>query len=149
MPTLNPSWREFFLRWAVHSVGVLVATQVVPGLECRSWPGLFAASLLLGLLNAFVKPLLTLLSLPLVVLSLGLFLWVINAGLLYLVGWLVKPFVVSGFWSAMGGAAIISAISALSSLVRSPNRSLPPPRPPPHHRPGGPSDPGGGPIIDV
>ncbi|MGE3308977.1 MAG: phage holin family protein [Limisphaerales bacterium] len=109
----STSWRLFLARWAVHTVAVLVATQIVPGIECRSWTGLLTATLLLGLLNAFVRPLLLLLSLPIVVLTLGLFLWVINAALLYFVGWLVKPFQVAGFASALGGAAVISIVATL------------------------------------
>lgn len=105
--------RIFLMRWAVNAVAVLVATQVVPGIECRSWAGLVVAALLLGLLNAFVKPVLLLLSLPLVVVSLGLFLWVINAVLLTFVGWVVTPFEVAGFGSALLGAAVISIVATL------------------------------------
>lgn len=117
MNTMPSSAGPFFLRWGVNAVAVFVATQVVPGIECKSWGGLLAATLLLGLLNAFVRPLLLLLSLPLVVFSLGLFLWVINAALLSFVGWLVKPFVVAGFGSALLGAAVISLVSILLGSV--------------------------------
>ncbi|MBX3747471.1 MAG: phage holin family protein [Verrucomicrobiae bacterium] len=136
--------RHFLLRWGITALAVLVATQIVPGLECRSWTGLAVAALLLGFLNAFVRPLLTLLSLPLVVLTLGLFLWVINAALLAFVGWLVKPFLVASFWSALGGAAVISIVTWLVGGVLGLDASDR--RPPPPRRRG---PPGSGPVIDV
>lgn len=159
MNSQEPSTSRFLLRWAVYAVAVLVATQVVPGIEYRGWESLLAATLLLGLLNAFVRPLLLLLSLPLVVLSLGLFLWVINAALLYFVGWLVGPFDVTSFPSALGGAAVISLVATLlgSMLGVNPTRiqsrrsppggPLPSPTRDDRRRP--PGDDGGGPVIDV
>lgn len=157
MNPMDPSTRIFLIRWAVYAVAVLVATQVVPGIECRSWGGLLVATLLLGLLNAFVRPLLLLLSLPLVVVTLGLFLWVINAALLYFVGWVVKPFYVAGFASALGGAAVISLVSmllggalgvnAVSSRARVARPGAGPAVPREGRRP--PGGDGDGPVIDV
>ncbi|MBL9136546.1 MAG: phage holin family protein [Verrucomicrobiales bacterium] len=152
-PSAAAKAKTFLLRWAIHSVGVMAASQIVPGIECDTWSGLVIAALVLGLLNAFLRPLLMLVSLPLVLVTFGLFLWVINAGLLYLVGSLVKPFHVASFWSALGGSAVISVISGFLQLalgLRSGssarirferNRR----RPPPPRGPGGP----GGPVIDV
>jgi putative membrane protein len=155
----EPSTSRFLLRWAVYAVAVLVATQVVPGIEYRGWEGLVAATLLLGLLNAFVRPLLLLLSLPLVVVTLGLFLWVINAALLYFVGWLVVPFDVTSFGSALGGAAVISIVATLLGSavgVNAPPMRTRRPRtggaassPSAHDRRQPPGNDGGGPVIDV
>lgn len=159
MPVLMPTnslmrteGRVFLLRWFVTTLGVLVATQIVPGIDVASWKGLVVAALVLGLLNAFVRPVLTLLSLPLVILSLGLFLWVINAGLLYFVGWIVKSFTVASFWSALGGAAVISIVSWLSlallgGLRVEAGQGLSQRRPRSGGR-GGPPN-GKGPVIDV
>lgn len=156
---MNAGARLFLLRWAVNAVAVLVATQVVPGIDCRSWSGLLAATLLLGLLNAFVRPLLLVLSLPLVLVSLGLFLWVINAALLYFVGWLVKPFQVGSFLSALGGAAVISIISTVLGGMLGVNAVTIRPdqrgagagagRFSRRRPPGGDSGGGSGPVIDV
>jgi putative membrane protein len=156
---MTPGLRHFAIRWAITTVAVLAATQIVPGLSVSSWPGLVVAALVLGLLNAFVRPLLTLLSLPLVVLTLGLFLWVINAVLLYFVAWLVKPFTIASFWSALGGAAVISITSwVLGALVGEERPPLAPGSPPPrrfHQWRGGPPPQaprppeGKGPVIDV
>lgn len=145
--------RDFVLRTLSTAVGVLLATQIVPGIECQTWQGLVAVALLLGLFNAFVRPLLLLLSLPLLIATLGLFLWVINAGLLSLAASLVKPFTVASFWSALGGAAVISLTSMIGNRllgVRTrtalPPRRAPHPGVPPGNRP--PPD-GPGPVIDV
>jgi putative membrane protein len=94
-------------------VGVLVAAHVVDGISYETWVDLVVATLLLGLLNAFVRPILMLLSLPLLLLTLGLFTLVINAGLLWLVGELVKGFHVAGFWTAFKGALVIAVLSLL------------------------------------
>jgi putative membrane protein len=107
-PQRNEIVKEFLQRWLITTVAVLVAAHIVPGIEYTNVTDLFVASLLLGVLNAIARPILMLLSLPLVILSLGLFLLVINAGLLYFVGWVVKGFNVAGFWSAFFGALIIS-----------------------------------------
>lgn len=148
---MDPRLRRFLQRWLVSTLGVLVATQIVPGIQVTSWQGLLVASLLLGLLNTFVRPILTLLSLPLVVLTLGLFLWVINALLLYMVGWLVKPFQVSSFLSALGGAAVISIVSWIAGSFFGPERKIDDRTPSSPSVPGRPQRPpeGKGPIIDV
>lgn len=158
--------KELLLRSGLTAVGVLAASQIIPGIHFDSWPGLLIAALTLGLLNAFLRPLLLLLSLPLVIVSLGLFIWIINASLLYLVGWLVKSFHVNSFWSALGGAAVISLVSLLGAPAlglrpkptlrvhtssSSPNPIRPHHTPRPRTGPGSDSGPssGSGPVIDV
>lgn len=94
-------------------MAVFLAVTVVPGIESDSlWAGI-AAVLVLTLLNTLIRPLLYLLSLPLIVLSLGLFLVVINALLLQLTAALVKGFTVTGFWASFWGALVISVVSAI------------------------------------
>src|SRR6185503_5025573 len=142
------SLKEFLQRWLIGTVAALVATYVVPGITFRNWLDLLVATFILGILNTFVRPLLMLLSLPLVIFTLGLFILVINAVLLYFVGALLNPrFVVDSFSSAFWGGLIITIISlVLNSLTGSGStriqiqRGKTPPR--------GPDD-GGGPIIDV
>lgn len=136
-------------------MAVLVAAFMVPGISYQNFTSLLVASLLLGILNALVKPFLLLLSLPLLVLSLGFFLLIINAGLLSLVGWLVKGFNVAGFWSAVFGALIISIVNIfLNSMTGTGNARVtvnrggnPQGHKPHDHR--NDDDDGGGPIIDV
>jgi putative membrane protein len=111
--------KEFLMRWAITTVGVLVAAHLVRGIhyDHGNWVALLVATLLLGLLNAFIRPLLLLLSLPLVLLTLGLFMLVINAGLLYLVGRTVRGFHVDTFSAAFWGALIISVVSVFLNLL--------------------------------
>jgi putative membrane protein len=100
-------------------VAVLVAAYVVDGIhyDAHNWTALLVATLLLGLLNAFLRPLLWVVSLPLLVLTLGLFTLVINAGLLYLVGRIVKGFHVDSFRAAFWGGLVISVVSIALNLL--------------------------------
>jgi putative membrane protein len=103
---------KFLQRWLVTTIGVLLADVWVDGIRHQSFGALLEASLLLGLLNAFVRPLLMVISLPLLIFSLGLFTLVINAVLLSLVGGMLQPgFVVEGFGAAFWGGVIISVVS--------------------------------------
>ncbi len=109
----------FLIRWFVTTVAVFVAGKIVPGITCEPIGALLGASLLLGIINAFVRPVLLLLSLPFIIVTMGLFIFVVNALLLLLVSTLIPPFHVDGFWSAFFGAIIISLVSwILSSFFR-------------------------------
>jgi len=106
------------LRWIVLSVAVLVAAYVVPGISVSGFFSALSAAALLGVLNAVLRPLLVLLTLPITVLSFGLFLLVINAVLLSLVSGVIRGFDVAGFWPAVFGSVIISAVNwALNALL--------------------------------
>ncbi len=111
--TRTGSFRPFFMRMLVMGMAVFLAVTVVPGIESNSLGAGVAAVLVLTLLNTLIRPLLYLLSLPLIVLSLGLFLVVINALLLQLTAALVKGFTVAGFWASFWGALVISVVSAI------------------------------------
>jgi putative membrane protein len=109
----------FVLRWLVTTVAVFVAEKLIPGIYCDNTTALLGASLLLGIINAFIRPVLLLLSLPFIILTMGLFIFVINALLLMLVSSLIPSFHVEGFWNAFFGAIIISLVSwILSSFFR-------------------------------
>ena len=109
----------FVIRWLVTTIAVLVAAHLIPGISYDGWGALLGASLLLGIINAFVRPILLLLSLPFIIVTMGLFIFVINALLLLLVSKIVPAFQVAGFWSAFFGAIIISLVSwILSSFFR-------------------------------
>jgi putative membrane protein len=146
-PKMSAELKSFLQRWAVCTVAALVATYIVPGIEYGKWPDLLIATFLLGLLNTFLRPLLLLLSLPLLIFTLGLFTLFINAVLLLAVGALMGGrFHVAGFWPAFWGALVISVVSILlNSLTGSGNARL--------HISRGPGRPkpkdGDGPVIDV
>jgi putative membrane protein len=114
---MSASLKDFLWRWFVNTIAVMVAAKVVPGIECGNVTALLAASLLLGIFNALLRPLLWLLSLPLVILTLGLFALVINALLLYLVSHLVKSFAVADFRAAFWGSLVISLVSVALNLM--------------------------------
>jgi putative membrane protein len=98
----------FLLRFAISALGLWLADQVLPGLSFDTRGSLFAAALLLGIVNAFVRPLAVVLTLPLTLLTLGLFLLVINAAMLGLVAALLDGFHIAGFFSALLGWLIVS-----------------------------------------
>jgi putative membrane protein len=108
----------FLLRAAIAALGLWVASEIFDGLVFESPAKLIVAALLLGVVNAFVRPLAFILTLPLTVLTLGLFLLVLNAGMIALVAWILPGFEISGFWTAVGAALIVSLISwAASSAI--------------------------------
>lgn len=109
----------FLIRWAVTTIAVFAAEKLVPGIVCDTTGALLGASLLLGIINAFIRPVLLLLSLPFIIVTMGLFIFVVNALLLMLVAALIPAFHVDGFWSAFFGAIIIGIVSwILSSFFR-------------------------------
>jgi len=104
------------IRFVVTGIAVFLATAIVPGIEVQSASAGVAAVIALALLNAVVRPFLYLLSLPFIILTLGLFMVIINALLLQLVSFLVNGFVVQGFWPSVGGAVLISVVSGILNL---------------------------------
>ena len=98
----------FVLRVAIVALGLWLATQILPGLYFASAGTLLAAALLLGIVNAVVRPIAVVLTLPITLLSLGLFLLVINAAMLGLVALLLSGFQIGGFWTAVGASLIVS-----------------------------------------
>ena len=104
------------IRCVVTGIAVFLATAIVPGIEVQSASAGVAAVIALALLNAVVRPFLYLLSLPFIILTLGLFMVIINALLLQLVSFLVNGFVVQGFWPSVAGAVLISVVSGILNL---------------------------------
>jgi putative membrane protein len=108
----------FLLRLAISAFGLWVAAKIVPGMAFDGAGSLVVAAFLLGFANAFVRPLVVLLTLPLTILTLGLFLLVVNGLMLMLVAWLLPGFSLAGLGSAVLGA-LVSALAAwfASSLI--------------------------------
>ena len=105
----------FILRTVITGLGIWLAAYLVPGVSASSTSALVWAAIALGLINAFVRPVLVLLTLPFTILTLGLFLVFLNAAMLNLAGWFVDGFEVVGFWSAVFGAIVVSLVSGLCS----------------------------------
>jgi len=104
-------------RWLAAGGGVLLISWIFPGIEVRSVGWALITAVFLGLFNAVLRPILLLLTLPLTVATFGLFALVINALLLWLAGSLLAGFSVSGFWSAFGGALVLTLISLAAGSV--------------------------------
>jgi len=114
MDGMNP----FLLQWLITGLSLWVASHVFKGIRFDSVSSLVVSALLLGFVNAIVKPALVFLTFPLTLLTLGLFLLVINALMIQLVAWMVKGFSVSGFWTALFASIFVSLLGiAFSALV--------------------------------
>jgi putative membrane protein len=101
----------FLVHWAITGLSLWVASHIFRGLAFDSTSSLVVSALLLGFANAIVKPILIMLTLPLTLLTFGLFLLVINALVLLLVAWVVRGFRISGFWTAFFASIFISLLS--------------------------------------
>lgn len=114
--------RPLFIRWLINTLAIYVAVQVVPGVQYTGGPvGFLMVALIFGLVNATVRPLLSVLTCPLVLLTLGFFLFVINAMMLLLTGWLSAQFnlgfQVNGFWPAFWAGLLIGLVSLFLSIM--------------------------------
>jgi putative membrane protein len=108
---------SFFVQWAVTALSLWVASRLFKGVRFESTSSLIWSALLLGFVNAVLRPILIVLTLPLTLLSFGLFLLVINALLLMLVARLIKGFSLSGFWTALFASLLITALGMAIGLL--------------------------------
>ena len=102
---------KFIAKILIAAAGLWLAATIIPGIEYGSWTTLLLAALLLGLVNAFVRPVVTLLTLPITLVTLGLFLLVVNAAMIGLVGMILKDFTVAGFVPAILAAVVTGVVS--------------------------------------
>jgi putative membrane protein len=116
---------RFILRVLVNAVALYVADYFLDGLALRDLTTMLIAGLALGVVNVIVRPVLILLTLPFTLLTLGLFLFVVNAICLALAAWLVPGFSIEGFWSALGGALIVTLVSWLLNAATKDDRRSP------------------------
>jgi putative membrane protein len=108
----------FLIRLLANTLAILAAAYMLPGIDVSGGLSLLAAALVLALINAFVRPVLLFLTLPFTLVTLGLFIFLLNAFCLWLTSQLVKGFEVHGFWTAVFGALIISVVSwAVTALL--------------------------------
>ncbi len=105
----------FIIRLIITMVALWLAARIVPGMHIAGAGTMIAAAFLLGLVNALVRPVVILLTLPLTIVTLGLFLLVVNAAMLGLVAALLGGFSIAGFWSALFGAILVSLFSWVGS----------------------------------
>ncbi len=103
--------------WILNAVALLAVAFVLPGITVASFWSAMGAALVLGLLNALVKPILIILTLPITIVTMGLFLLVLNALMFWWAGSMLKGFSVDGFWWAVAGAVLYSLIASLFSML--------------------------------
>ncbi|MFN8384249.1 MAG: phage holin family protein [Anaerolineales bacterium] len=113
---------KFIIRWAINALALYLAVLIVPGIHyIGEWTGILWLALIFGLLNALLRPLLKLLTCPLILLTLGLFTFLINAGMLLLTSNIGQSFgigfTVDGFWQALLGSLVISFVSIVMTLI--------------------------------
>lgn len=106
----------FLLRWLFNTVAIYITTRIIAGLRIPDLGGAVIAALVLGIVNAFIRPLILLLTLPLNVVTLGLFTLVVNTIMLYIVA-AVTPLQIGSFWAAFIGALLIAVISTVLSRL--------------------------------
>ncbi len=111
----------FFLRTLITILGLLLASAIIPGVTIQGTGSVILAAILLGLVNGFVRPVAFLLTLPITLLTLGLFLFVLNAAMFGLVAALLDNFVVSGLWAAIFGSLVVSITSTVASWYIGPD----------------------------
>ena len=109
------------IRTLITMLGLYLASVLVPGVNIAGTGSLILAAMLLGIVNGLVRPIALLLTLPLTIVTLGLFIFVINAAMFGLVAMFLDQFTVSGFWSALFGAIIVSITSTIASWYIGPN----------------------------
>ncbi len=120
---MNSDSNSLILRWAINAAAIWAAIQLVPGITPLrdDFVGIAIIALIFGLVNAIIRPILTLLTCPLIILTLGLGTLLINAAMFALAGWIGQQFgfgfVVDGFWPAFWGALVVSIVSAVLSAV--------------------------------
>lgn len=110
--------KGLLFRWVLNAGGLLLVSYLFEGIHVAGVGWAFIAALFLGVMNALIRPVVLVLTLPINILTLGLFTLVVNGLMLWLTGSLLKGFVVEGFWPAVGGALVMSLISlAVNSLI--------------------------------
>jgi len=115
---------RFLVRALVAAIGLWVADALIDGISFDSTGWLLGAAIVLGLINAVVRPLALVLTFPITVITLGLFLLVLNAGMLALASWFLPGFHITGFWPAFWGAIIVSLVSSIGSWFFGPKGGI-------------------------
>ncbi|MFA6132199.1 MAG: phage holin family protein [Patescibacteria group bacterium] len=103
------------LRWVINALALLAAAMIIPGFHVESFYAALIAALVLGLINALVRPILLILTLPITIVTLGLFIFVINAGMLWFMSTMVKGITIEGFWPAVLAAIFLWAVGVVTS----------------------------------
>ena len=115
---------KLLLVWMINAVALMAVAYLLPGIAVSSFVTALVAALVLGLVNAVIRPVLILLTLPATVLTLGLFIFVINGLMFWFVGSFIQGFIVGGFWAGVIGAIVYSLVSFALSAVLLPEKRI-------------------------
>lgn len=108
---------HFIARLLISALGLALASYIIPGFYVRGIGTLLIAAFLLGIANAIIRPVLFILTIPITIVTLGLFIFILNAAMIALVAWVLPGFSISGFWAALGGWLVVAIISWAASQV--------------------------------
>ncbi|MBM3301762.1 MAG: phage holin family protein [Deltaproteobacteria bacterium] len=108
---------RLLINWVILTAAILLAAYLIPGVRVRSLGSAFIAAAVLGIINVFIRPIAIFLSIPLIVVTLGLFTFIVNALLLWLAAAITPGFEVRSFWAALLGALVVSIVSYLTGSV--------------------------------
>jgi putative membrane protein len=106
------------ISWIITTIAILVAAHIIPGIRADSLGGALLGAAILGILNAVLKPIFVILTLPITLVTFGLFLFVINALIFWLAGSLLSGFHVQSFWAALLGSLVVTIVSYLANSIR-------------------------------
>jgi putative membrane protein len=108
---------RFILRVLIAAAGLWLAARIIPGVTADGWKTLIIAGFLLGIVNAIVRPVVTLLTFPLTIVTLGLFLLVVNAAMIGLVAWFLDGLTINGLWAGVQAAIVTGIVSWIGHAV--------------------------------
>jgi putative membrane protein len=108
---------NFFLTWVLSAISLGITAYIVPGFTISSWQAAAVGVVVMALVNAIIKPIITIFTLPLTLLTLGLFLFIVNAISISLVAYLTPGFSISSFWAALFGSIVLSLVSSVFNQI--------------------------------
>ena len=123
-PTAMLGGMKILVKWLLCAAALLGVAYVYSGVQVQSFGSAMIAALVIGLLNTIIRPILVILTLPVTIITVGLFLLVVNGIMLSLVAWMLPGFDITGFWDAVWGALIVSIVSGIGSAIFGPRGTI-------------------------
>ena len=109
--------KNLLIRWLINAAGLIIVSKIIRGIHIDSFVTALVAAAILGIINVILRPIIIILTLPLNILTLGLFTFIINGLMLYIAGSIVEGFYVNSFWASIGGALLLSVINSLATFL--------------------------------
>ena len=109
--------KNLLIRWLINAAGLIIVSKIIRGIHIDSFVTALVAAAILGIINVILRPIIIILTLPLNILTLGLFTFIINGLMLYIAGSIVEGFYVNSFWASIWGALLLSVINSLATFL--------------------------------